>query len=45
MKFNLDITRYISEFLKFDDILNFSIYCKENYNLFDELFYKNLAYK
>lgn len=45
MKLNLDTIRYISEFLKFDDILSFSISCKENYNSFDELFYKYLAYK
>lgn len=45
MKLNLDTTRHISEFLKFDDILNFSISCKENYKTFDEIFFKNLAYK
>lgn len=45
MKLNLDTIRYISEFLKFDDILSFSISCKENYNSFDELFYNNLAHK
>lgn len=41
---NLDIIRYISNFLKLDDILNFSIICKDLYNTFDEIYYKNLAY-
>lgn len=45
MELNLDIKRYICEFLNFDDILNFSISCKENYMLFDDKFYENLAYK
>tara|TARA_B100000085_G_C18342225_1_gene430814 strand:- start:353 stop:664 length:312 start_codon:yes stop_codon:yes gene_type:complete len=45
MKLDFDIIRYISEFLKLRDILNFSIISKDNYNAFDNLYYKNLAYK
>tara|TARA_Y100000022_G_scaffold181324_1_gene173900 strand:+ start:2252 stop:2563 length:312 start_codon:yes stop_codon:yes gene_type:complete len=45
MKLNSDTEIYITEFLNFEDILNLSISCKENYNLFDNTFYKNLAFK
>ena len=40
-----DIILYIADFLKFQEILNFSITCKNIYNSFDKIFYKNLAYK
>lgn len=39
-----DLIRYISFFLKFQDILDFSITSKDTYKAFDNLFYKNLAY-
>lgn len=39
-----DLIRYISFFLKFQDILDFSIITKDTYKALDNLFYKNLAY-
>jgi hypothetical protein len=35
----------MADFLKFQDILNFSITCKNTHDAFDKIFYKNLAYK
>ena len=45
MNLNSDTVRHISEFLKLQDILNLCIISKENYILFDEIYFKNLAYK
>lgn len=45
MKLNFDNIRHISDFLKFGDILNFSISCKETYCALDDIYFKNLAYK
>ena len=47
MNYNLDTDTiyYISFYLKFEDILIFSIICKELYYIFDDLYYKNLATK
>ena len=40
-----DLILHISSFIKLEDILDFSITCKELYTHFDNLFYKNLAYQ
>tara|TARA_Y100000389_G_C17077644_1_gene325088 strand:+ start:238 stop:558 length:321 start_codon:yes stop_codon:yes gene_type:complete len=40
-----DIIRSMADFLKFQDILNFSMTCKNTQEAFDKIFYKNLAYK
>tara|TARA_B100001287_G_scaffold208339_1_gene177332 strand:- start:1837 stop:2148 length:312 start_codon:yes stop_codon:yes gene_type:complete len=45
MRLNFDTIRHLSEFLKFEDILNFSISSKEIYKTFDDIYFKNLAYK
>ena len=42
---NDDIIYLISNYLIFNDILNFSILNKYNFSLFDELYYKNLSIK
>lgn len=45
MNLNLDIIRHISEFLKFHEVLILSIVSKDSYCAFDNIYYKNLAYK
>lgn len=40
---NIDCLFIITNFLNFNNILNFSISSKFIYQLFDDLFYKNLA--
>ena len=42
---NIDIIQLLASHMEFDDILNFSIVNKSIYQIFDKLFYKNLAYK
>jgi hypothetical protein len=42
---NIDIIQLLASNLEFDDLLNFSIVNKSIYQIFDKLFYKNLAYK
>lgn len=45
MKLNFENIRSICNFLKFDDVLNFSISCKEIYDALDDIYFKNLAYE
>ena len=42
---NIDIIQLLASHLEFNDLLNFSIVNKSIYQIFNKLFYKNLAYK